>query len=221
MEQAALTGKPPLSVMVLEVGPLAENAYVVGHPESGRAVVIDPGDEGEGILRLVESQKMTLERILLTHGHFDHVGGVRFHKERTGATVCIHPYDADWMRNAPRQAAMFGLAVPEPPPPDVLLAEGDVIRLSDQEFRVLHTPGHSPGHVTFLVGGMAFVGDLIFAGSVGRTDLPGGSHATLLRAVKEKIFTLPPETILLPGHGPATTVEQEKRSNPFFIGETI
>ncbi len=216
-----MTGSPPLTVMVLEVGPLAENAYVVGHPASGRAVVIDPGDEGEGILRLVESQKMTLERILLTHGHFDHVGGVRFLKERTGASVCIHPDDADWMRNAPRQAAMFGLAVPEPPPPDALLSEGDVIRLSDQEFRVLHTPGHSPGHVTFLVGGMAFVGDLIFAGSVGRTDLPGGSYAALLRSVREKIFTLPPETILLPGHGPATTVEQEKRSNPFFIGETL
>ncbi len=216
-----MTGNPPLSVMVLEVGPLAENTYVVGHPASGGAVVIDPGDEGEGILRLVESQKMTLERILLTHGHFDHVGGVRFLKERTGAGVCIHPEDADWMRNAPRQAAMFGLAVPEPPPPDVLLAEGDVIRLSDQEFRVLHTPGHSPGHVTFLVGGMAFVGDLIFAGSIGRTDLPGGSHEALLRSVREKIFTLPPETILLPGHGPATTVEQEKRSNPFFNGETM
>jgi phosphopantothenoylcysteine decarboxylase/phosphopantothenate--cysteine ligase len=146
---------------------------------------------------------------------------VRFLKERTGASVCIHPDDADWMRNAPRQAAMFGLAVPEPPPPDALLSEGDVIRLSDQEFRVLHTPGHSPGHVTFLVGGMAFVGDLIFAGSVGRTDLPGGSYAALLRSVREKIFTLPPETILLPGHGPATTVEQEKRSNPFFIGDPI
>jgi glyoxylase-like metal-dependent hydrolase (beta-lactamase superfamily II) len=220
MEQAALTDAPPLTVMVLEVGPLAENAYVVGHPASGRAVVVDPGDEGEGILRLLEKQGLTLEKILLTHGHFDHVGGVRFLKERTGASVCIHPDDADLMRHAPRQAAMFGLGVPEPPPPDTLLNEGDVVRLAEQEFRVLHTPGHSPGHLTYVVGGMAFVGDLIFAGSIGRTDLPGGSHAALLRAVREKIFTLPPETILLPGHGPATTVEQEKRSNPFFFGET-
>ncbi len=210
---------PPLSVTVLEVGLLAENAYIVGHPASGRAVVIDPGDDGEEILRLLEEQRLTLEKILLTHGHFDHVGGVRFLKERTGAGVCIHRDEVNWMRNAPRQGAMFGIAVPEPPPPDVLLNEGDVVRLAEQEFRVLHTPGHSPGHVTFLVGGMAFVGDLIFAGSVGRTDLPGGSHSSLLRAVREKIFTLPPETILLPGHGPATTVEREKRSNPFFDGE--
>jgi glyoxylase-like metal-dependent hydrolase (beta-lactamase superfamily II) len=205
--------------MVLEVGPLASNAYVVGHRATGRSFVVDPGDDGEEILRLLGENGLTLEKILLTHGHFDHVGGVRFLKERTGAGVCIHPADVDWMRNAPRQGAMFGIGVPEPPPPDVLLNEGDVVRLAEQEFRVLHTPGHSPGHVTFLVGGMAFVGDLIFAGSVGRTDLPGGSHEALLRSVREKIFTLPPATILLPGHGPATTVEREMRSNPFFFGE--
>jgi hydroxyacylglutathione hydrolase len=215
-----LSDAPPLSVMVLEVGPLAENAYVVGHAAGKRAFVVDPGEEGEEIFRLLQDRGLTLEKILLTHGHFDHVGGVRFLKERTGAVVCIHGEDLDWMRNAPRQGAMFGLSVPEPPPPDVLLKEGDVLRLAEQEFRVLHTPGHSPGHVTFLAGGMAFVGDLIFAGSIGRTDLPGGSHAALLRSVREKIFTLPPETILLPGHGPATTVGEEMRSNPFFIGET-
>ena len=208
----------PLSVLVLEVGPLAENAYLVGHPASGRAVVVDPGEDGEEILRLLKERGWNLEKILITHGHFDHVGAVRFLKEKTGASVCIHERDADWMRNASRQAAMFGLSVPEPPPPDVLLKEGDIVRLAEQEFRVLHTPGHSPGHVTFLAGGMAFVGDLIFAGSIGRTDLPGGSHEELLRSVRIKIFTLPPDTILLPGHGPATTVGEEMRSNPFFSG---
>ncbi len=214
-----MNGSPPLRVMVVEVGPLAENAYIVGHPESGGAVVIDPGDDGEGILGHLNAQRLTLEKILLTHGHFDHVGGVRFLKERTGATVHIHPGEVDLMRNAGRQGAMFGLSVPEPPPPDVLVNEGDTVMLADQPFRVLHTPGHSPGHVTYVVGGMAFVGDLIFAGSIGRTDLPGGSLEALFRAVREKIFTLPDETILLPGHGPATTVEEEKRSNPFFTGE--
>lgn len=214
-----MSPEPPLRVLVLEVGALAENAYIVGHPESGRAVVIDPGDDGEEILRLLAEEGLVLEKILITHGHFDHVGGVRFLKERTGAAVHVHPDEVARMLAAPRQGAMFGLGVPEPPPPDVLVNEGDVVRLADQEFRVLHTPGHSPGHVSFVVGGMAFVGDLIFAGSVGRTDLPGGSHAELLRAIREKILALPDDTILLPGHGPATTVEREKRSNPFLTGE--
>jgi hydroxyacylglutathione hydrolase len=218
VEPAAVREPPPLRVTLFEVGALAENSYIVGHPTSGGAVVIDPGDDGEGILGHLNAQGLTLEKILLTHGHFDHVGGVRFLKERTGAAVHIHPGDVELMRRAQLQAAMFGLSVPEPPPADVLVNEGDVVTLADREFRVLHTPGHSPGHVTFVVGGTAFVGDLIFAGSVGRTDLPGGSHEALLRAVREKIFTLPEETILLPGHGPATTVGEEKRSNPFFTG---
>ncbi len=214
-----MNGTSSLRVAVLEVGPLPENTYVVGHPESGGAVVIDPGGDGDGILRLLEEQRLVLEKILLTHGHFDHVGGVRLLKERTGADVCIHPADAGRMRDAPRQGAIFGIDVPEPPPPDLLLGDGDVIRLSDREFRVLHTPGHTPGHVIFLVEVLAFVGDLVFAGSVGRTDLPGGSPAALFRSVREKILTLPPETVLLPGHGPSTTVEREKRSNPFLSAE--
>jgi len=114
---------------------------------------------------------------------------------------------------------MFGLHVPTPPPPDVLVREGDTVPLGDVAFRVLHTPGHTAGHVTYLSGDLAFVGDLIFEGSIGRTDLPGGSLDDLLRAVREKIFTLPGETILFPGHGPATTVGDEKRGNPFFTGE--
>jgi len=208
----------PLSVVVIEVGPLVANAYLVGHPTSGRAVVVDPGEEGKKIHRLLGEKGWVLEKILLTHGHFDHVGGVRFLKEQTGAAVYIHEADATMMRNASLQGAMFGLRVPEPPRPDVFLKEGDIVSLADQEFRVLHTPGHSQGHVTFLVGGMAFVGDLIFAGSIGRTDLPGGSHDVLLRSVREKIFTLAPETTIFSGHGPATTVGEEIRSNPFFVG---
>lgn len=207
-----------LSVVGIEVGPLAVNAYLVGHRTCGCAVVVDPGEEGEKIHRLLHERGWTLEKILITHGHFDHVGGVRFLKEKTGAIVCIHEADAGMMRSAPLQGAMFGLRVPEPPAPDMFLKEGDIVRLADQEFRVLHTPGHSKGHITFLTDGMAFVGDLIFAGSIGRTDLPGGNYETLLRSVREKIFTLAPQTTLFSGHGPATTVGEEMRSNPFFVG---
>jgi glyoxylase-like metal-dependent hydrolase (beta-lactamase superfamily II) len=202
----------------MEVGPLAENTYIVEHVASRQAAVVDPGDEGEEILDRLAERGITLEKILLTHGHFDHVGAVRTLKERTGAKIHIHADDADRMRTAGRQGGMFGLHVEDPPAPDVLLREGDRVTLGDQRFQVLHTPGHTPGHVTFLSGEMAFVGDLIFAGSIGRTDLPGGSFDELIRAVREKIFVLPDRTVLFPGHGPATTVGEEKRSNPFFAG---
>ena len=213
-----MTGTPPLRVFVMEVGPLAENTYIVEHVASRQAAVVDPGDEGEEILDRLAERGITLEKILLTHGHFDHVGAVRTLKERTGAKIHIHADDADRMRTAGRQGGMFGLHVEDPPAPDVLLREGDRVTLGDQRFQVLHTPGHTPGHVTFLSGEMAFVGDLIFAGSIGRTDLPGGSFEDLIRAVREKIFVLPDRTVLFPGHGPATTVGEEKRSNPFFAG---
>jgi glyoxylase-like metal-dependent hydrolase (beta-lactamase superfamily II) len=202
----------------MEVGPLAENTYIVEHVPSRKAAVIDPGDEGEEILSRLSERGITLDKILLTHGHFDHVGGVRTLRERTGAAIHVHEEEVDRMRTAGRQGGMFGLSVQNPPAPDVLIREGDAVELADQSFRVLHTPGHTPGHVTFLTGDMAFVGDLIFAGSIGRTDLPGGSYETLIRAVREKIFTLPDRTVLFPGHGPATTVGEERRSNPFFAG---
>ncbi|MGE5246857.1 MAG: MBL fold metallo-hydrolase [Verrucomicrobiota bacterium] len=213
-----MTDAPALRVTVMEVGPLAENAYIVAHPASGKAVVIDPGEEAEAILGQLSAAGLVLDKILLTHGHFDHVGGVRLIKERTGAEVYAHPEEVDRMFAAPRQGAMFGLGVARPPAPDVLVRDGDIVPFADRQFRVLHTPGHTPGHVVFVCGELAFVGDLIFAGSIGRTDLPGGSHLALVRSVREKIFTLPDDTILLPGHGPATTVGEERRSNPFFTG---
>jgi hydroxyacylglutathione hydrolase len=213
-----MTDKRPLQVLALEVGPLAENTYIVGHAASGKAVVIDPGDEADEILRQVAGRGWILDKILLTHGHLDHVGAVAPLKERTGASIHLHPDDVDLMSTASRQGAMFGLHIPTPPPPDVLVREGDTVSLGDSVFHVLHTPGHTPGHVTYLCGDLAFVGDLIFQGSIGRTDFPGGSLDDLLLSVREKIFTLPGETTLLSGHGPATTVSEEKRSNPFFRG---
>ena len=215
-----MTEARPLRVSVMEVGPLAENTYIVEHRASKTAAVVDPGDEGEEILDGLRERGVTLDKILLTHGHFDHVGAVRTLKERTGAKVHIHADDAGRMQSAGRQGGMFGLHVQDPPAPDVLVRDGDSVALGDLAFRVLHTPGHTPGHVTFLLGEMAFVGDLIFAGSIGRTDLPGGSYDDLIRAVREKIFVLPDRTVLFPGHGPATTVGEERRSNPFFTGDS-
>lgn len=211
-----MTGGDPIRVYVMEVGPLAVNAYIVEHTGSRKAVVIDPGDDGEAILGEIAGLGVTVEKILLTHGHFDHVGAVALLRERTGAPVHIHPADAERMTGARRQGMLFGLSVSDPPAPDVLVEEGSTVPFEDGEFLVAHTPGHTPGCVSYVIGKMAFVGDLIFAGSIGRTDLPGGNHRQLIESVRKKIFPLPDDTVLFPGHGPATTVGEEKRSNPFF-----
>ena len=211
-----MTGGDPLRVYAMEVGPLAVNAYIVEHAATRKAVVIDPGDDGEAILGEVSGLGLTVEKILLTHGHFDHVGAVGLLRERTGASVHIHPADVERMAGARRQGLIFGLSVSDPPAPDVLVEDGDTVVFQDQEFLVAHTPGHTLGCVSYIVGKMAFVGDLIFAGSIGRTDLPGGDHGRLIESVRSRIFPLPDDTVLFPGHGPATTVGEEKRSNPFF-----
>lgn len=210
--------KLPFRVHVMEVGPLAVNAFIVEDPAARKAVVVDPGGDGEALLREIGNLGLGVEKILLTHGHFDHVGAVGLLREKTGAPVYLHPDDQERMLGARRQGMLFGLSVQTPPKPDHLVADGDTVPFGGLEFRVAHTPGHTPGCVCYIAGGMAFVGDLIFAGSIGRTDLPGGSYEMLIASVRNKIFTLPDDTVLFPGHGPATTVGEEKRSNPFFTG---
>lgn len=209
---------PPVRVHAMEVGPLAVNCYIVEHVATGKAAVIDPGEDSRTILGEIGRLGLSVDKILLTHGHFDHVGAVRILRETSGAKVHLHPKDVERMATARRQGLIFGLSVADPPPPDVLVREGDTVAFEDRKFLVAHTPGHTEGCVSYILDDMAFVGDLIFAGSIGRTDLPGGDHDALIRAVREKIFILPDDTVLFPGHGPATTVGEEKRSNPFFTG---
>lgn len=208
----------PFRVHGMEVGPLAVNAYVVEDPAARKAVVVDPGGDGEALLAEIGGLGLTVEKILLTHGHFDHVGAVGVLREKTGAPVYVHADDVERMLGARRQGMLFGLSLQNPPKPDHLVGDGDTVPFGGREFLVAHTPGHTPGCVCYITDGMAFVGDLIFAGSIGRTDLPGGSYDTLIESVRNRIFTLPEETVLFPGHGPATTVGEEKRSNPFFTG---
>ncbi len=206
-------------VHVLSVGPLQENCSVVEHVLSRRAAVVDPGDEGEAILDFLAERGLTLSAILVTHGHFDHVGAIGVLKARTAAKIYAHADDVELMGMASKHGALYGISVEPVPPPDILVEEGDTIPLGDASFVVLHTPGHSPGSVTYLLAGWAFVGDLIFAGSIGRTDLPGGSMPVLMRSIREKIFTLDLAVELIPGHGPDTTVGRERRNNPFFEGD--
>jgi glyoxylase-like metal-dependent hydrolase (beta-lactamase superfamily II) len=202
-------------VVTLTNGAFAENCYLVADPERGEAVIIDPGEEAGLFLARVRHEGWTLRAVWLTHAHLDHVAGVAEVKAATGVPVHLHPADRRLYDSLPVQAQMFGLSADSPPPPDADLAEGQTVSVGGLAFAVLHTPGHTPGGVTFVGYGSAFAGDALFAGSIGRTDLPGGDTATLLASIREKLFALPDETVVYSGHGPETTIGEEKRSNPF------
>ncbi len=206
-----------MRVYRLSVGPLQENTYLVEGKEG--AVLIDPGDEAERILALLESTGSTPEAILLTHAHFDHVGAVAPLVEALSLPVFLHPLDLPLYRHAAEVARLWGLAIPDPPLPVEPLEEGQVL----YGFTVWHLPGHSPGHVAFLHPGEAgepprvLSGDLLFRGSIGRYDLPGASREDLFRSLG-RLLTLPPQTEVYPGHGPSTTLALEARTNPFLLG---
>ncbi len=201
----------------LTVGPVQANCYIVGCPETRAAVIIDPGDEAERILQAVAELKVTVTHILLTHAHFDHITAAQAVAEHTGAPLALHPDDLPLL-NVGGGATAFGLPQPPIPVPQIWLSAGDTISAGTLSFSVLHTPGHSPGHVCFRETnhGAIFVGDVLFAGSIGRTDLPGGSYETLMDSIAHQLMTLPDDTVVYPGHGPATTIGAERVGNPFL-----
>ena len=184
----------------LVVGAYQANCYVLGCKETMEGLVIDPGDEVYRIVKTISEIGLIVKYILITHGHIDHVGGAAELKHITGAPVCIHPLD------------VRGLGFP----PDKELGEGMDLILGTYRLRVLHTPGHSPGGVCFQAPGAVFTGDTLFAGSIGRTDFPGGDHQGLIKGVRSKLFTLDGTMRVYPGHGPSSTIERERRTNPFF-----
>lgn len=206
------------SVVSLTVGPLQSNCYVVRGGD-GPAVVVDPGHADPRIRRVLDEEwACGLEAILLTHAHLDHVAGVPALRDAYDAPIFLHPDDRELYDRAPEQGASFGLSVDPLPSPDRELAGGDSLELGGVSLDVRHTPGHSPGHVIFVAAEEAYVGDCVFAGSIGRTDLPGGDSRTLLRSIREEILSLPSSTVLYPGHGPRTSVAREAESNPFLTG---
>lgn len=205
-------------IEALQLGPIGTNAYVVGDPGARTAVVVDPGDEPRKVLALLDRLNLRLEAIVATHAHFDHVGAVRPLVEATRAPFLLFHTELPVLEVAADRAQLFGVVIPPPSAPDRLLREGETVAMGGAAFRVVHTPGHSPGHMCLIADGVAFVGDVVFQGSIGRTDLPGADHATLLRSIATHILTLPDETILYNGHGPATTVGRERRTNPFLVG---
>lgn len=200
------------------IGPLETNAYLVVDEGSRQALIIDPGLESEGIYGVIRDERLELSAIVNTHGHFDHVCGNAFYKAKTGAPVLLHREDVAMMRRAAEQALTFGFQVPTPPPPDRLLTEGDEVVIGGSRLRVLHTPGHTLGGICLTREGIVFVGDTLYAGSIGRTDLPGGSYDVLIASIRSQLLSLPDETTVYPGHGPPTTIGEERVHNPFLTG---
>jgi glyoxylase-like metal-dependent hydrolase (beta-lactamase superfamily II) len=223
---------------ILPVGMLQCNCHIIGDPKTRDALVIDPGDDAERILDIIERNKLRVSAIVITHTHIDHVGGLRRIQQATAAPVRMHADDLELYRMLDVQAAWLGSKAPEKVEVDELLREGDAVRWGRFEAQVLHTPGHTQGSVCLYVPshlregataaagakltehepGSLFAGDTLFAGSIGRTDLWGGSFESIIRSLKGKVLELPDETIVFPGHGPSTTIGEERETNPFLNG---
>ena len=205
-------------IKTLPVGPIMANCFIVGCEDTLAAAVIDPGDEADKILMSLAESKLTLKYIINTHGHFDHVGANRPLKDATGVPILIHALDAPMLNQLSASAAAWGLATENSPPPDSMIEAGDTITFGKITLTVIHTPGHTPGGISLRTEGHVFVGDTLFAGSIGRTDFPGGDFETLRASIQNKLFLLGDDVQVYTGHGPQTTIGQEKRTNP-FVGE--
>lgn len=200
------------------VGPLACNCTILGDEETREAIVIDPGDDISRIHKRLTEQGLKLKQILVTHGHIDHVGGALKLKRLTGAPIYLNENDLPQLEMMDAQAEWLGIAPPETSPPDEGLKDGQLVGLEHYPAQVLHTPGHTQGSIClhFAPAGLLIAGDTLFAGSIGRTDLPGGNFDQIIASLRSRLLTLPDETKVLPGHGPATTIGEERASNPFL-----
>ena len=204
-------------VVSLPVGLIQTNCYIAGCPETKEGAVLDPGGDPQQILAEVERHGLSIKYVLNTHAHFDHTDANGAIVQATGATLALHPQDLPLLK-ASGGAALFGLQADPSPPPQLELHDGDELEVGTLRFKVLHTPGHTPGHVCFYeeAHGVLFDGDVLFARSIGRTDLPGGNYRQMMDSIQRVLFALPDDTVVYSGHGPATTIGDEKRLNPWL-----
>lgn len=207
-------------VETLAVAPLGCNCVVLGCPETRQAVVVDPGGDPDRIAQVLDRHGLTPVALFHTHAHFDHVMGTAELAQRFGAAVLLHAEDLPLYEQLPMQGAFFGMTVPPAPSVDRFVEDRERLPIGSEAGEVIHTPGHTPGSVCLHVGSqqLLLTGDTLFAGGIGRTDLWGGSQATLMRSIQERLLPLDPATRVIPGHGPETTVGREARTNPFLIG---
>ncbi len=206
-------------IKTLAVGPIMANCFILGCEETLEAAVIDPGDEADRILQALAESKLTTKLIINTHGHFDHVGANKRLNKVTGAPILIHPLDAPMLNQLANSAAAWGMTAENSPAPDRELQDGDEVTFGKVLLKVIHTPGHTPGGISLYTDSEVFVGDTLFAGSIGRTDFPGGSFETLQASIQQKLFALRDDLKVYPGHNQTTTIGVEKRTNP-FVGES-
>lgn len=204
----------PLSLIV---GQLGVNCYIPYCGQTRQCAIVDPGDNADKILELIEENNLKIKYILLTHGHFDHIGAVNELKEQTGAQVAVHPEDSDMIMDPGKNLSSFVGGEPIKVSADLMVEDGMALQIGNITLKIIHTPGHTKGGVSYLGEGLLFTGDTLFAGSVGRTDLPGGSHHTLIKSIKEKLLILDDDLIVYPGHGPKSTLGQERASNPYLL----
>lgn len=203
-----------MEVLTYALTPMATNCYVVR--DAGEALVIDPGEAARPLLEALEGYRV--RAVVNTHGHCDHCGGNAMLLQRTGTELLGHEADLPLLRSIQQQGYLFGLQFPPSPDPTLFVNENDTVRVGGLSLEVRHTPGHSPGHIVLVGEGCVFAGDVLFQGSVGRTDLPGGDHQKLIDSIRTKLGPLPDDTVVYSGHGPATTIGAERRNNPFVAG---
>lgn len=201
----------------LVVGPIAANCYIIGNRETREGAVIDPGDEADRILGVVEETGLHIKFLVGTHGHFDHTAAAGALKEKLGCEFLLHGADIPFVQHSKRTAQQWGIHIDQVPDPDRQVGDGDILKLGNLEIRIIHTPGHSPGGISLYLAseGMVFTGDTLFQGSIGRTDFMMGSMEQIVHSIKTRLYTLPDDTVAYTGHGEPTTIGQEKTSNMF------